>query len=177
MLYQNSGYSEGVKLVMDKSPELYEAAVIVLHELASDSLILTERSQMLRDHPGEICFPGGRWEQGDATLFNTALRELNEELGVSPDRVSFKNNMKVEKTMTGFRIHPFLATIETLSPYQLNNSEVVSVLRLPMNNVRNRSNYKEISISRSGQEILTYQFLTDEKFVWGATARIMMQLC
>ena len=58
------------------------SAVLVLHELATDSLVLTKRSNKLRHHPGEICFPGGIWENQDENLYATALRELNEELGI-----------------------------------------------------------------------------------------------
>ena len=78
-----------------------DAAVVVLYEHATDSLILTRRSNQLRDQPGEICFPGGHWDEGDQTLYDTALRELQEELGIRAERVQLQKMMKTQKTLSG----------------------------------------------------------------------------
>ena len=161
---------------MDTPFLIRDAAVIVLHEKDTDSLILTERSSQLRDHPGEICFPGGLWEEGDNTLYDTALRELEEELGINSTRVQLHRMLKTEQTLTGYRISPWLAVIDTLSPYQMNPVEVASVIRIPMTEIYKRTNYQQIKVERQGTEILTYQFLVDNYMVWGATVRIMMQL-
>jgi 8-oxo-dGTP pyrophosphatase MutT (NUDIX family) len=161
---------------MDEPSNTHDAAVIVLHEKETDSLILTERSCHLRDHPGEICFPGGRWEEGDNTLYDTALRELQEELGIDSVRVQLQKLLKTEQTLSGYLIHPWLAFIDTISPYQINPLEVTNILRLPMSEVYKRANYQQIRVQRQGLEIVTYQFLAEHHVVWGATARIMMQL-
>lgn len=152
------------------------AAVVVLHELSSDSLVLTQRSKTLRAHPGEICFPGGRWQVGDKSLYDTALRELREELGVLSSRIKLQKSLRPEQTLTGFIIHPWFASIDQLSPYQADENEVDEVFFLPFNEVVKKSNYQEIQISRSGFTITTYQFIASGHYVWGATARIMMQM-
>ncbi|KTC93707.1 MULTISPECIES: NUDIX hydrolase [Legionella] len=152
------------------------AAVVVLHELSSDSLVLTQRSKTLRAHPGEICFPGGRWQVGDKSLFDTALRELREELGVLSSRIKLQKSLRPEQTLTGFIIHPWFASIDQLSPYQADKNEVDEVFFLPFNEVVKKSNYQEIQISCSGFTITTYQFIASGHYVWGATARIMMQM-
>lgn len=153
-----------------------ESAVIVLHELASDSLILTQRSASLKNHPGEICFPGGQWQKGDEDFYATALRELQEELGIVPGRVHLQGAMKTERTLTGYIIYPWLASIENLLPYQANEAEVMEVFKLPMNEVVELANYEEIVVNRLGLNIKSYQYKASGHFVWGATARIMMQL-
>lgn len=153
-----------------------ESAVIVLHEKATDSLILTERAAHLRDHPGEICFPGGRWEPGDEDFWATALRELQEELGVPQDRLQLIKKLETEQTINGSIIHPWLATILTMEPFTINADEVAQVLRLPMQTVNLISNYKDIIVNRSGTQVTTCQFTATHHFVWGATARIMRQL-
>ena len=153
-----------------------DAAVIVLYEQASDSLILTERNHNLRSHPGEICFPGGRRDDSDKTLFDTALRELQEELDIQPERIHLQKKLQTRPTLTGFIIHPRLASIDTVEPYKLNEAEVVALLRLPMTEVRNPANYKQIMVERRGFKIRTIQFINYNYKVWGATARIMMQL-
>lgn len=153
-----------------------DAAVIVLYEQASDSLILTERNHYLRSHPGEICFPGGRRDDSDKTLYDTALRELHEELDIQPERIHLQKKMDTQRTLTGFIIHPWLASIDTVEPYKLNEAEVVALLRLPMTEVRNPANYKQIMVERRGFKIRTIQFINVDYKVWGATARIMLQL-
>ena len=153
-----------------------DAAVIVLYEHASDSLILTERNHNLRSHPGEICFPGGRRDDSDKTLYDTALRELHEELDIQSERLHFSKKLQIQRTLTGFIIHPWLASIDTVEPYKLNEAEVVALLRLPMPQVRNLANYKHIMVERGGFKIRTIQFINADYKVWGATAHIMMQL-
>lgn len=155
---------------------LKESAVIVLHEQATDSLILTERAAHLRDHPGEICFPGGRWELGDDDLSDTALRELYEELGITKDRIQLIKKLDIEQTINGSIIHPWFATISMLKPYVRNSDEVARVLMLPMQMVNKITHYNDIVVNRSGMQITTCQFTASQYFIWGATARIMKQL-
>lgn len=155
---------------------LKESAVIVLHEQNTDSIILTKRTKHLRDHPGEVCFPGGRWEPGDTDLWATALRELNEELGIAMHRIELVEKLETEQTLNNVIIHPWLTKIPTIEPYVPNHHEVAEVIMLPMRDVRALSNYKDISINRAGRLVMTCQFTASHYFVWGATARIMRQL-
>ncbi|WP_131783044.1 NUDIX hydrolase [Legionella gresilensis] len=152
------------------------AAVLVLHERVTNSIILTERSSQLKNHPGEICFPGGLWEEEDKTLFATALRELQEELGITAERVTLLKSLTPEQTLTGYLIYPWLASIETIEPYVL-SEEVTDVLRVPIDKVCNIDHYQKIEVERRGFKFMSYQFTAETRFVWGATARIMMQLC
>lgn len=153
------------------------SAVIVLHEHSTDSLILTRRNGNLRQHPGEICFPGGHWESEDADLWNTALRELKEELGIEPTRVELVQELQPEQTLNGTIIYPWLASVSTLTPFVVNQIEVDAVLTVPMKKVRAISNYKDLVVERDGQIYTSCQFTASTHFVWGATARIMKQLC
>ena len=155
-----------------------KSAVVVLHEASSDSLVLTKRSLNLRYHPGEICFPGGGWEARDQDLWSTALRELNEELGIDNTRVEFIKELVPETTIIGTIIYPWLASVRNLKPYQINENEVSDVLTLPMSEVTSAKNYKDIIVRKEGYKIKSCQFTASDKYiVWGATARIMKQLC
>lgn len=163
---------------MDEERIGHDAAVIVLVEESSHSLILTQRSQELKNHPGEICFPGGRWQPGDPDFYQTALRELWEELGIESGRVYSQRPLTQEKTLTGFTIHPWFGKIKTLEPYQLDHREVAVVFRTPLSQVCKKENYLAIPVTRQGVLFHSYRYLGEsEHVVWGATARIMMQLC
>ena len=167
MIYNPSNSSEKSK----------EFAVAVIIEEATDSLVLTQRSPHLRDHPGEVCFPGGGWEVGDTDLWATALRELHEEIGVDSTRVRYIKKLDPEQTHSGSVIQPWLASILTLQPYTANVEEVAAVFTLPMCEVNRISNYRNIVINRHGKFITSCQFTGSHYFVWGATARIMKKLC
>ena len=156
--------------------EYLHAAVIVLYENSSDSLILTQRSEHLRAHPGEICFPGGLWEEEDRDFYSTALRELYEELGITADRVALIKELNIEKTLLGRIIHPWLVSIESIHPYSLNSSEVSRLVAVPMSLVQTAENYKEVVIERVGHRVKSCEFVFKEEWIWGATARIMRQL-
>lgn len=153
-----------------------KSSVIVLTETASDQLILTRRSERLHDHPGEICFPGGHWQQDDINLWTTALRELQEELGIEATRISLISKLNTERTLKGTIITPWIASIDHIQPYKINPEEVDSLVLLPMIDVRNTHNYQELQLTRQGVTITTCQYTASQHVIWGATARIMRQL-
>lgn len=152
------------------------SAVMVIEDLSTNALILTKRSKALRYHPGEICFPGGLQDLGDENLYQTALRELHEEIGVSAERVTLIDALQREATLRGAIIQPFLATIDSINPYKLNPQEVTSLISIPIILVLEPSNYKELPIVRYGHTLTTYEFIPCEERIWGATARIMYNL-
>lgn len=152
------------------------SAVIVLYESASDSIILTKRTEHLAHHPGEICFPGGRWEEKDNDLYATALRELNEELGIEASRVNLIKKLLPEKTILGSIIHPWLATIPSITPFYANEFEVASLTYVPMVKVKDPKNYQDFLVERNGLQFTSLKFTGHHEFIWGATARIMRQL-
>lgn len=161
---------------MDLNEFKEHSAVMVLYERSSDSLILTKRSESLRSHPGEVCFPGGGWEPGDLDLYATALRELYEELGITADRVTLIKELKIQTTLLGNIIHPWFASIESVIPYHLNVNEVVRLVLIPMPLVQSVKNYKEIVVEQGNFCFKSCEFIFNDDWVWGATAKIMKQL-
>ncbi|CEG57025.1 NUDIX hydrolase [Legionella fallonii] len=156
--------------------EAINSAVMVLHELATDSLVLTKRNSQLRHHPGEICFPGGKKDVNDKDLYTTALRELYEELGITADRVTLVKKLQVERTLLGAVIQPWLASIQSVRPYHQNCQEVTSLIYIPMSLVIDPNNYRDLMVKRDGIEFTSCEFIPHDELVWGATARIMKQL-
>lgn len=152
------------------------SAVLVLHDLSSDSLILTKRSEHLRHHPGEISFPGGHWEEQDKSLYATALREVYEELGIESSRITMIKELRIEETLLGSIIHPWLTEIETINPFKLNPNEVTDVIAIPVSQANKADNYKSILFERNGYKFKSWKYIPTKEVIWGATARIMMQL-
>jgi 8-oxo-dGTP pyrophosphatase MutT (NUDIX family) len=164
----------GLSEFEERSPA--NSAVMVLYERASDSLILTKRRENLRAHPGEVCFPGGGWEEGDADLYATGLRELHEELGITGDRVHLIRALEPQPTLLGKVIQPWFAQIESVNPYQINPDEVARLIMVPMSLVQAARNYKDIVVERGRFRFKSCEFVYHGDWVWGATAKIMKQL-
>lgn len=161
---------------LNNTKEWTHSGVIALHERSSDRLVLTKRTEHLRRHPGEVCFPGGVWDEGDEHFYATALRELNEELGIDSSRVTLIKELDNERTLLGSVIHPWLADIDSIQPFNLNDAEVATLILIPLTLVKDSKNYKEIMIERGGFKFKSVQFTAHSEFIWGATARIMWQL-
>lgn len=153
-----------------------ESAVLVLKETQSDSLILTKRSDSLRVQPGEICFPGGVREAQDKDLYATALRELEEEIGISFERIQLIRSLAQDQSVFHSVIYPWYARIDTIEPYQINHSEVDTIIKVPMREVLKQENYENRAVQKYGIEFETTIFKGNRHFIWGVTARIMKQL-
>ena len=95
--------------------------------------VFTRRREDLRRHPGEISFPGGRSDEGDADLRSTALREAHEEIGLPLDAVDVVGALQPTPTVvTGYAVYPFVGLIEPGRIWQVSEREVAEVLELPL---------------------------------------------
>ncbi len=153
------------------------AAVLVpLYERDGEiHAVFTRRRDDLRRHPGEISFPGGRQETGDADLVQTALRETDEEIGLTPAAVRIVGALRPTPTIaTGYAIYPFVGVIEPGARWTLSPDEVASVLELTLTDLR--AGYGRRRLLRRGLPIRTDTFVVGDELIWGATARILQDL-
>ena len=137
--------------------------------------VLTRRRDDLRNHAGQISFPGGRRDPGDETLVQTALREAHEEIGLDPAAVTVIGALQPTPTIaTNFAVYPFVATIEPGHAWTPSAREVDAVLELSLRELR--EGYARRKISRRGLSFRTDAYVVGEHLVWGATARILADL-
>jgi 8-oxo-dGTP pyrophosphatase MutT (NUDIX family) len=140
-------------------------------------LIFTERRADLRRHAGEISFPGGRKDDGDADLAATALREAHEEIGLEPAAVEVSGALPPASTfVTGYRIHPFVGRVANPAELELkpNPAEVETVLTFSLGLLR--EGYEMRRLIRRGVPIHTPTYEVEGHLIWGATARILGDL-
>jgi 8-oxo-dGTP pyrophosphatase MutT (NUDIX family) len=140
-------------------------------------LVFTERRADLRRHAGEISFPGGRRDEGDADLAATALREAEEEIGLDPATVELHSTLPPASTfVTGYRIHPFVGLIPHPTELSLrpNPAEVETVLTFSLDLLRD--GYEMRRLIRRGVPIHTPTYEVEGHLIWGATARILADL-
>jgi 8-oxo-dGTP pyrophosphatase MutT (NUDIX family) len=137
--------------------------------------VFTERRAELRRHAGEISFPGGRRDDGDADLCATALRETHEEIGLAPAAVELVGALQPTPTfVTDYAIYPFVGLIEPGVAWVLEEAEVGRLLELPLERVR--EGYARRRVVRRGMPFRTDTYEVDGHLIWGATARIVADL-
>ena len=159
------------------APGKTDAAVLIPLYLDRGDLVavFTERRADLRRHAGEISFPGGRQDFPDEDLRETALREAEEEIGLSREDVEMIGALPPQGTfVTGFKIHPFVGLIQAGRTWVPQESEVAQVLELSLPDLRAGHEHKRLL--RKGVPIKTPSYTVAGHFVWGATARIVEEL-
>jgi 8-oxo-dGTP pyrophosphatase MutT (NUDIX family) len=135
-------------------------------------LVFTERRLDLSRHAGEISFPGGRQDTPDEPLLDTALREADEEIGLSPDQVAVAGALPPVGTfVTGYKVHPFVGTIPEGLRFRPNPSEVAAILMFTLAELRH--GFAMRRLIRRGIPIRTPTYEVGEHMIWGATARIL----
>jgi 8-oxo-dGTP pyrophosphatase MutT (NUDIX family) len=159
--------------------EQVPAAVLVPLFLAGEEpephVVLTRRRADLRRHAGEISFPGGRRDAEDASLTDTALREAEEEIGLSRTQVTLLGELPPTSTfVTGYVIHPFVGTIPANVPWRPSAREVDAVLELALDDVR--AGRTRTTMERRGITFETDAYIVEDHLIWGATARILDHL-
>jgi 8-oxo-dGTP pyrophosphatase MutT (NUDIX family) len=150
-----------------------DAAVLVpMHGWPDNpGLVFTERRSDLSRHAGEISFPGGRRDQGE-DLLETALREAEEEIGLSRDAVEVVGALPPIGTfVTNYKVHPFVGLIEEGMRLEPNPAEVESILVASLDDLA--AGYEKRRLVRRGVPIKTDTYLISDKLIWGATARIL----
>ncbi|MDO8520143.1 MAG: CoA pyrophosphatase [Deltaproteobacteria bacterium] len=159
------------------SKEVREAAVLVLfHELAGEpSLVLTKRSEEVLHHKGQICFPGGVCDEGDGSLWETALRETEEEIGIKRDSIRYLGELGKITTPTGFQVTPFVGFLTGPAEYLPNPDEITEIFSVPVSHLLDLKNLKLVPRSHEGHNYhdAVFHFKTHE--IWGATGRIIVE--
>ncbi|MCC5794817.1 MAG: CoA pyrophosphatase [Chromatiales bacterium] len=158
---------------------LVSAAVLVplVEQGGGLEVMLTVRSAGLRDHPGQISFPGGRMERGEDDPARTALRELEEETGIGSEFVELAGYLPANTVITGFAVSPVVGFLRPGYLLRPDPREVTAVFTVPLGWLRNPLNLKRSVRQFRGFELPLHEFTWEEHRIWGATANILLDLC
>jgi 8-oxo-dGTP pyrophosphatase MutT (NUDIX family) len=138
-------------------------------------VVLTKRRDDLRRHAGEISFPGGRQDDGESDLRDTALREAEEEIGLAATDVRLVGALTPTPTIaTNYAVYPFVGLIEAGHTWTASEFEVAEVLELAVPVLR--ASYERRRLVRRGVPFRTDTYLVDGHLIWGATARMLTDL-
>lgn len=161
--------------VLPENRKLRPAGVLVPITLADGTprLILTKRSSALKHHPGQIAFPGGKQDEGDADITAAALREAQEEIGLDIGNVEVLGCLPTHETVTGFDVTPVLALVRRRFEPVPEAGEVEEVFDVPLEHVLTLGNFSIQSRRWRGVRRNYYTVPFGPYYIWGATARIL----
>ncbi len=148
---------------------------IVLHD-DGQTVLLTQRTAHLKDHAGQISFPGGRVEAQDQSPVHTALRETEEEIGLAREHVEIVGFLPEYRTGTGFRVTPVVALVTPPFELALDPFEVAEAFEVPLAFLLDPANHKRHSLHYRGALRHFFAMPYGDYFIWGATAGMIRSL-
>lgn len=143
---------------------------------AGPTVLLTQRTSHLKDHPGQISFPGGRAEPTDASPAHTALREAQEEVGLVSTKIEIAGYLPDYLTGTGFRITPVVATVTPPFDVHADPFEVAEVFEVPLAFLLDPANHRQHALHYRGRLRHYHAMPYGDYFIWGATAGMILSL-
>ena len=139
-------------------------------------LLFTKRTQKVKEHKGQISFPGGAYQEGDGTLVNTALRECTEEIGLIAEEVEILGELDDTLSITSnYIISPFVALIPWPYQFQVNREETEELIEVPISALLDSSYQRQETEIIEGEAVISYFYNYQGRVIWGATARILSQ--
>jgi 8-oxo-dGTP pyrophosphatase MutT (NUDIX family) len=139
-------------------------------------VLFTRRTAHLKDHSGQISFPGGRAEPRDLSPQATALREAEEEIGLDPCRVEVLGTLSDYHTRTDFRITPVVGLVAAPFDLRLDAHEVDEVFEVPLSFLLDPANHQRHSREFQGRDVHYFAIPWREYYIWGATAGMLVNL-
>lgn len=154
----------------------HAAVLVPIIRRAEPTLLLTRRAPWLRKHAGQVAFPGGAADPGDSSLIETALREAQEEVAISPNAVQILGTLPALDSSSGYQVTPVIGLLPADTPFHPSEDEVAELFEIPLYEAFSLARYHSLDIERNQQRHRVYLSWYQQQFVWGLTATIICQL-
>ena len=170
-IYGDEGTRPGREILTPAS-----VLIPVVARVPAPTILFTRRAAHLKDHSGQVSFPGGRVNAGDASPEATALREAREEIGLDDGRVELLGRMPEYLTRTGFRITPVVAIVTPPFELRRDANEVEEIFEVPLAFLLDPANRQRQSREWQGELRWFYAMPYQQYYIWGATAGMLVNL-
>ena len=147
-----------ILLIKDKDDEEYK-------------ILFTKRSEQLKTHSGEVSFPGGKWEEGDSNLYQTALRESNEEINLNIENVTKLGPLNFLLSRHKIEVNPFVGYLNQLQDFK-GNFEIDEIFTVPISFLMNEENIEYKEFNRKDLKVYIPSWVYNGNRIWGLTAMI-----
>lgn len=158
-------------------PMVQASVLIAIIEREQPTVLLTQRTSHLSNHSGQIAFPGGKVDDTDADAVMAALREAQEEVGLSAEFIQVMGTLPIYTTGSAFIVTPVVALVKPGFTLEPNTGEVADVFEVPLDFLMNPAHHRRHSYTAEGMErqwySMPYQDAQTERFIWGATAGML----
>ena len=140
------------------------------------TVLLTKRSAELKHHAGQVSFPGGRMEEHDADVVATALRETQEEVGISTHHVSVIGYLETMPTITGYAVTPVVGVVSNDAELEIDKTEVEFAFEVPLSYLLDAANDVRSEWDAGDRRVPMVEFHWEGRRIWGATAFMILKL-
>jgi 8-oxo-dGTP pyrophosphatase MutT (NUDIX family) len=172
----DQGTDRMLQILAQERPIRPAAVLIAVVDHPQPTVILTQRSAHLNDHAGQIAFPGGKIDPTDASPLDAALREADEEIGLTREFIDPIGYLDLYGTSFGFRIVPTVARVRPGFSLRVSAAEVDDVFEVPLAFLMDPANHQLHSRAFRGVDRTYYAMPFEERYIWGATAGILRVL-
>lgn len=164
--------------VPPKDMSFRPASVLVPLVMREEGLmvLLTRRASHLKKHAGQISFPGGKYEDSDGSIVQTALRECEEEIGLDPAAVEIAGALNIYITVTGYAVTPIVGFVAPMDKLTADEGEVAEIFEVPLDFLMNAENHHKHGGFLNGIERYWYAMPYEDYYIWGATAGMLKDL-
>lgn len=161
---------------MPDGPFTPAAVLVAITDRPSPGMLLTQRHAGLRQHSGQVAFPGGRLDPEDVDAVAAALREAEEEIALPPHVVEVIGRSDTFRTGTGFAIEPIIGIVPPDLPLHPAAGEVEAIFEVPLDFLLDAANRELKTVDWNGGKRSYYEYLWEEQRIWGVTAAILVNL-
>lgn len=146
------------------------AVLMPIVQRAELTMLFTTRASHLKHHAGQVSFPGGRYENNDVNLVETALRETEEEIGLSREKVDVIGQLQQYRTISRYEVTPFVGFVEENFQLSIDENEVDHCFEVPLQHLMQQENHLIHEVERKNHSFPIYFIPWQDKLIWGATA-------
>lgn len=167
---------ESIRAFFPATPAAAAVLIPIVDHESGLTVLLTERASHLKNHAGQISFPGGRIEPTDLNPLEAALRETDEEIGLSRELITFVGYLQPQLVLSGYWVTPVVAFVQPGFELRLDRREVAAAFEIPLLHILDEANHRSRERTLGDISVQVFDIPYRDHNVWGATAGMLMAL-